>query len=126
MFKFNINYLILAIILFGVEALIGIYAHDAFIRPFMGDLLIGVFIYCVIKSFIASPVWPTAIFTLLVCYAAETMQYFHFLNHMGWQHSKLAQIVFGTTFSWGDLLCYTIGMMMVLLTERLTRTIQQF
>src|ERR1700752_2122684 len=102
MFKFKINYFILAIILFIIEAIIGLYTHDAFIRPFMGDLLIGVFIYCVIKSFIASPVWPTAIFTLLVCYTAETLQYLHFLDHMGWQNSKLAQIVFGTTFSWGD------------------------
>jgi hypothetical protein len=45
---------------------------------------------------------------------------------MGWQNSRLAQIVFGTTFSWGDLLCYTVGLMMVLLIERLTRATKLF
>ena len=122
MLKFNIRYFGLAIVLFLVELYIGLYMHDAVIRPYGGDLLIGIFIYCFLKSFIATRVKPTAVLVLLICYTAELMQYLHFLNHVGWQNSHWARMIFGTGFSWIDMLCYTLGMLIVLQLEMIIRS----
>ncbi|WP_448701841.1 DUF2809 domain-containing protein [Mucilaginibacter sp. AW1-3] len=126
MIQFNIRYFALTVILFFIELYIGFCVRDAIIRPYGGDLLIGIFIYCFLKSFINAPVMPVAILVLMVCYIAEVLQYLHFLNYMGWQNSHLARMVFGVGFSWIDMLCYTAGMLIVLLAERARYAIQKF
>jgi nitric oxide reductase large subunit len=75
MFKFNVKYFGLTIVLFIIEVLIGVYMHDAIIRPYGGDVLIGILIYCFVKSFINTPVWPTSIAVLLFCYLVETLPF---------------------------------------------------
>ncbi len=119
MLKFNIRYFLLTLALFITEVLIGVYAHDRWIRPYGGDVLIGILIYCFIKSFFKLSVWPTTIAVLLFCYVVETLQYFHFVGMIGLAHSRVACIVLGTSFSWVDMLSYTIGMGLVVLMENL-------
>lgn len=120
MLKFNIGYFIWAVVLFGVEVVIDLYVHDAFIRPFFGDFLVVILLYCCFKSFLSTPVRPTAIVTLLIAYLIETLQYFHFIYRLSLQNSGIARAILGTSFAWGDLLAYTLGISLVMLIE-LTR-----
>ena len=76
MLKFKLKYFILAAILFLIEVLIALFIHDNFIRPFVGDVLVVILIYCFIKSFLNSPVVITAIAVLLFAYLIEVLQYF--------------------------------------------------
>lgn len=118
LFRFNSNYFILSVILFGVEVLIALYLHDAYIRPFGGDFLVVILIYCVVKSFLRCTVNRAVIFVLLFAYLIEILQYFHLVNLLGLEHSTIARIVLGTYFAWTDMLMYTLGMLLVWLVER--------
>ncbi|HEX8019894.1 DUF2809 domain-containing protein [Mucilaginibacter sp.] len=115
--KLNRSYLILTLILFITEVFIGIYLHDRLIRPFGGDLLVVILIYCLIKSFLNTPWLKTAVGTLIFSYIVEISQYFNLLSHLGLQNSKVAGILLGHSFSWGDMLCYTIGISIVMIIE---------
>jgi hypothetical protein len=104
--------------LFGIEILIAKFAHDPIIRPYVGDLLVSILIYCFVKAFLPTPVLPTALGVLLFSYAIEVMQYFHIVNRLGLQNSKTASTVIGTSFEWIDLIAYTAGIALVLYLEK--------
>jgi hypothetical protein len=118
MIKFNIGYFLWAVALFGVEVLIAAYLHDPVIRPFGGDFLVVILLYCFIKSFLNSPAGPTALVTLLIAYGIEISQYYKLIYRLGWDHSAIARNVLGTNFAWGDLLAYTLGIALVRLIEQ--------
>ncbi|HIB66328.1 MAG TPA: DUF2809 domain-containing protein, partial [Phycisphaerales bacterium] len=40
------TYLVLTLLLLAVEVYIGLYVRDSFIRPFVGDMLVVVLLYC--------------------------------------------------------------------------------
>lgn len=116
--KFNRNYFVLAILLFIIEILIAKYVHDRFIRPYMGDTLVVMLIYCFVKSFINKPVLPTALWVLAFAFLIETLQYFQIVNLLGLQHSKVASIMIGTSFAWMDIYAYIAGIIVILIIER--------
>jgi hypothetical protein len=116
--KFNFYYFGLTVILFIAEFFIGTYLHDAIIRPYGGDFLIVIFLYCLIKSFVQTPVNSTAFWVLIWAYVTETLQYFHFVDVLGWHDSKLANVILGNFFAWGDIIAYTLGIALVLVVER--------
>lgn len=118
MLTFNKKYLLLTILLFLIEVLIALYVHDNFIRPYIGDLLVVILIYCFCKSFFNLPSIPLALGVLVFSYCVETLQYFNVVKQLGLSHSKIANIVIGNSFSWEDILCYTIGIGIVLFFEK--------
>jgi hypothetical protein len=115
---FRIKYLLLTILLFVIEVLIALYIHDKIIRPYIGDLLVAILIYCFLRTFINLSVITTAMLTLLFSYTVETLQYFKIVDLLGLHDSKIARIIIGTSFEWSDILSYTIGIAIVLLVER--------
>lgn len=116
---FNLRYFTFAAVLFIVEVLIALYMHDMVIRPYGGDFLVVILIYCFVKAFFNWPVLKTAVCTLIFAYAIEVSQYFHLVNILGLEHSKLARTVIGVGFSFIDLLCYTLGIILVIAIEKL-------
>lgn len=117
MLRFNYVYFILTIPLFIAEFVIGMYMHDRFIRPYFGDFLVVILIYCLVKAFFDTPVGFTAITVLLFSYIVETTQYFHLINLLGLARSKAACLILGTHFSFTDMLMYTLGIILVLFAE---------
>ncbi|MEO6523274.1 MAG: DUF2809 domain-containing protein [Mucilaginibacter sp.] len=113
-----------AIAIFLIEVYIATYVHDTIIRPYIGDLLAAILVYCTVKSFINTPVLKTAIYVLLFCYLIEISQYFHLVDHLGMRQSRLAHVLLGSYFTWVDMLCYTLGMLIVLAVEMLNPTTQ--
>jgi len=114
MFTFNKKYCSICLTLFVVEVFIAVYVHDDIIRPYAGDLLAVIFLYCGIKSIINAPVKKTAISVLLFSFILEISQYFHILYYAGLQNCKLANVVLGNSFAWIDLLAYTLGTVIIL------------
>lgn len=117
MLKFNKIYFGLTILIFIIEVLIALYVHDTIIRPYIGDVLVVILIYCFVKSFLKIKVMPTAVFVLLFAFGVETLQYLNIVDKLGLQNSKIARTVIGTSFSWIDILTYIIGISIVLLVE---------
>jgi len=118
MLQFNRKYFILATLLFITEVLIALYLHDSIIRPYGGDFLVVILIYCFVKSFVNTPVLPTAIAVLLFSYMIEALQYIHIVDRLGLQNSKLASTIIGTSFAWTDIFAYTLGISAVLYIEK--------
>lgn len=119
MLTFKRNYFILTVLLFIIEVLIALYVRDRIIRPYGGDVLVVILIYCFIRTFFKWPVVPVAIGTLLFAFLVETLQYFKIIEILGLQDSKFFRIIIGTDFAWADMLSYTIGIAIVLLAEKL-------
>lgn len=117
MLTFNKKYFLVFLLVFVTEVLIALYVHDNFVRPYLGDVLVVILIYCFVKSFVKVNVWTAAVGVLLFAFAVEFAQYLNLVEVLGWQESKLARTVIGTSFSWLDLLTYVIGIGVVLLAE---------
>jgi Protein of unknown function (DUF2809) len=118
-FHFNKYYFYCTILLLAVEIFIAKYIQDDIVRPYIGDMLVVILIYCFVKSFIATKIIPTAIAVLLFSYFIEAMQYVKIVNILGLQEYKMARIIIGTSFSWVDILMYTIGIIIVLVVEKI-------
>lgn len=119
MLTVNKNYLYFTVLLFIVETLIAIYVHDQFIRPYLGDVLVVILIYCFVRSFLKIPVVLAAFGVLLFSYFIELLQYFNFVTLVGLENHKIARIVLGSSFEWLDIVAYTFGFFLVLLLENL-------
>lgn len=117
MFRFRKEYAWAALLLLLAEIFIAVFIHDGFIRPYFGDLLVVILIYCTVRSFFALPVWKTALSTLLFAYIIETLQYLSIVERLGLGNSRLANIIIGNAFAWMDMLMYTLGIAVVLLWE---------
>lgn len=115
--QFNKKYFTIAVCIFITEVVIALFLHDEIIRPYIGDFLVVILIYCAVKSFLNTPVLPTAFAVLLFSYVVEFSQYFHLVNHLGLQNSKLARTIIGTSFEWADLAIYTAGIATVIIIE---------
>ena len=118
LFKFNQRYFLLTVLLFIIEVLIALFVDDRFIRPYFGDFLVTILMYCFVRSFLNTPVLPTAIAVLVFSYFIETLQYFQLVSRLGLQHSRFARTVLGSSFEWMDLVAYTLGIVLVIYLER--------
>lgn len=118
MLTFNKNYFFLTIFLFFVEVGIALYINDSFIRPYLGDVLVVILIYCFVKTFLKTPIIATALFVLLFSFTIELLQLLKMVKILGLEQYKIARIVIGTSFSWADLVCYTIGIGIVIFAEK--------
>lgn len=119
--RFHTQYFIITVILFVIEILIALYVNDSFIRPYLGDLLVVILIYCAIRAFFDTPVVATAIGVLAFSFLVELLQYFNIISVLGLQHNRLARVVIGTSFTREDLIAYAAGIVIVLLVEKNTR-----
>lgn len=115
--RFHKVYFALMLALFLTEVLIAVYVHDHIIRPYVGDVLVVMLIYCFIKSFFATPVLPTAIAVLFFAFLIEGLQYVQLVNRLGLQNNKIASTVIGNSFAWMDVLAYVVGVVIVLGVE---------
>lgn len=116
--KFSPFYAISTLLLFVTEVLIALFVHDQFIRPYVGDFLVVILIYCFVKSFLNTRVVPTALGVLVFAYTVELLQYFRIVEVLGLQHSRAARIIIGSAFEWQDMLAYTMGILIVVLVEK--------
>lgn len=119
MFKFQKIYFALTVSLFLTEAFIAAYVNDSFVRPYFGDFLVVILIYCFVRSFWQGRVMTTALAVLLFSYFVEVTQYFKLIKHLGLQNSTAAKIILGNSFAWSDMLAYTLGILLVIIVEEL-------
>lgn len=118
MLTFNKTYFIFTILIFLIEILIALFANDSFVRPYLGDVLVVILIYCFIKSFFKLPFVPVALFVLIFAFSIELLQFLNIVEKLHLEQSKIARTVIGTSFCWIDLLTYIIGIAIVIGIEK--------
>jgi len=117
--KFNKLYFVLSIILLIVEIFIGTFVHDSIIRPYIGDFLVVILIYCLLKSFFDIRFDVACAYVLIFSYSVEILQYFKIVEILHLQHIKIARIIIGTSFAWVDIIAYSAGIALVFIVEKL-------
>jgi hypothetical protein len=117
--QFNRNYFALTILLFFIEVYIALFVNDNFIRPYIGDVLVVILLYCAVKSVFNLPVMATALAVLLFSFGIEFLQYANFIEKIGLKTNTLARTVLGHSYSVADLMAYTIGVIVVITVEKL-------
>ena len=115
--KFRAKYLFVFAGILLTEVWIALFVNDQIIRPFVGDLIVILLMYAFVRVFIE----PRNHIVLAVCilvfaYLVEIGQYFELVSRLGLVDSEIAWIVIGTSFDWLDLLAYTIGFMIVIVS----------
>src|SRR5688572_29080729 len=118
MLTFNKNYFAFVILFFAIEVLIALFVNDNFVRPYLGDVLVVILIYCFIRSFIRLPVSTVATIVLVFSFSLEFLQYVHIVEKLGLEKSSIARTVMGTSFAWNDLLAYVVGVAIVMVVEK--------
>lgn len=113
------KYSIFALALLITEILIALFVKDRFIRPFFGDYLAVFFVYCSLRAFIRTNSYQKiALLSLLISYFVEFLQYFKFIEITGLAKYKVLAVVIGNSFSWYDMLAYTLAYFSILILEK--------
>ena len=115
---FNKKSFIINIVLFVCLVLIAMYVKDRFIRPFFGDVLVVIWLYYFLESFVNIKTKYLAIFVLLFAYALEFAQYLDVVTFFAIEN-KIVKIVLGSTFDIFDILAYTMGYGIILGIKRI-------
>ncbi|GAB4166571.1 MAG: hypothetical protein Tsb0033_28610 [Winogradskyella sp.] len=115
--QFNKNYLVLAHTLFLVELAIAFIIKTGFIRYTFGDYLVVILLYAIFRGCTNMSVRASALVVLFIAYGIEFLQLTPFLAYFNLQDSITAKLIFGSTFQFGDLAAYTLGIITVLLIE---------
>lgn len=102
-------YAIVFFILLFIEVLIALFVHDRFVRPYVGDIIVVVVVYCFVRIVIPEhfrlmPLW---VFLFAVC--VEMLQYFRIVEVLGVENNAFLRTLIGTSFAWEDILCYAVG-----------------
>jgi len=113
--QFSKNYFLFALFLFILELCV-LYTKG-FIRHTLGDFVVVIFLYCLLKSFIPISYLKAALLVFLFSFAIELIQLTPFLTYFNLENSKIAKTVFGNTFSIQDLIAYTLGIGFIVLVE---------
>lgn len=117
-FRLHLKSFLIFLLIFMVEVLIALFVRDKFVRPYGGDILVVIMIYYFLKSFIETKPINLVVGTLLFAYLVEIGQYFKMVEVLGVHENKLMTIILGSSFSWGDMVCYTVGAAICLLIDR--------
>ncbi len=80
-----------------------------FVRYTVGDIVIAAFIFWVIRAVAGLGVLRSAMVAIVITYGVELAQAARMLERLSIPRNRLTELVFGTTFTWGDLVAYTIG-----------------
>jgi hypothetical protein len=121
MLTFNLKYFLLAIIFFITEVFIALFVRDGFIRPYVGDYLVVMLIYCAVKTFVKAAPLKTAAGVLIFSYVVEVLQYLDIVERLGLSGNVIAKTVIGYGFEWWDILAYTLGVITILIMEQQTK-----
>jgi uncharacterized membrane protein len=119
--QFRKGYFVSAMLLLIIEICIALFLNDKFIRPYVGDFLVVILLYCIVKAFLKISVARACLAVLVFAYLIECLQYANVLKLFGWEHIKLLNIILGHSFDWADIAAYTAGIMATYLVEKLRR-----
>ena len=106
-FKRRLPYLIATVLLLVVEIFIGVFVHDNFVRPYIGDVLVTVLL-CTFGQMIFLKCRFIPIVVFLFSAVVELCQLIELDRILGIEGSVLG-IVVGSTFDVADIVCYAVG-----------------
>lgn len=106
---FRPAYAIAAFVIFAIEVMIALFVRDAFIRPYVGDVLAVILVYSALRAVTRLGIMPAIAITLAIALAIEFAQFFNLLDALGLRSNRIAATVLGGSFDVMDLVAYATG-----------------
>ncbi|WP_167959186.1 ribosomal maturation YjgA family protein [Anaerosporobacter faecicola] len=107
--KKRTKYIIAFFLLLFVEVIIAVYVHDSFIRPYGGDVLVVMVLYCLIRIWIPDCCRLLPLYIFLFAAGVELLQYCRLVQVLGVENNPFLRIVIGSVFDIKDIICYGVG-----------------
>lgn len=110
--KRRIAYGLTFFLLTVTEVLIGMFVHDSFVRPYLGDVIIVIVLYSFVRIFMPEnfTYLPAVIFIFAV--GVELLQGLNIADRLGIQ-SQLLRTIIGTVCDIRDIYCYAAGCILI-------------
>lgn len=102
-----------------IEIVIALFVHDRFIRPYVGDTLAVILVYCFFRAVTAWRPLPCALAAMAVATVIEFGQLVGVLHWIGLGENRIARIVLGSGFEAMDFVAYAAGAVIAVVVERL-------
>ena len=96
-------------VLMIMEICIALFVHDAFVRPYVGDMLVTLLLCCMARVVFPEKMRLLPLFVFLFAACVEVGQYFDLVALLGLEDNRFISIALGRTFSIIDIVCYAVG-----------------
>ena len=107
--KVRIGYAVSTLLLIITEVLIALFVHDHFVRPYLGDVLVVIAVYCAVRIIIPIKCKLLPLFVFIFAVGVEVLQYFDIVTLLGLEHNAFMKTLIGSSFDMKDIACYAAG-----------------
>lgn len=107
-----------AAVLFACEVLIAVYAKG-FVRNHLGDVLVVILLYCLVRTFFRGFRMLLPVYIFLFAVLVEAAQACRITDMLSISRESVLAVVTGTSFDWGDILCYAAGSVACIACDKL-------
>lgn len=97
------------LVLLATEVVIALYCFDDFIRPYVGDVLVVILLYCLVRAFFPDRIKLLPLWIFIFACLVEVGQYFNYVELLGFSDNPILSTAMGTSFAFEDIVCYFIG-----------------
>ncbi|MCL1137362.1 DUF2809 domain-containing protein [Shewanella pneumatophori] len=118
-FRFCLEKAVISFSLLLVLIFIAAFVRDTFIRPIVGDVLVVVWLYYLLASFLKLSIRALVVMTLSIAFSVEFAQYFNVPSLLGIEPATVIGTILGATFDWLDLIAYITGGVLCVAIESL-------
>ena len=100
-----------------VLVFIALFVRDTFIRPILRDVLVVVWLYYLLASFLPLRTRTLILMTLSIAFSVEFAQYIRVPKLLGIESGSVIGTILGATFDWLDLIAYITGAVLCVVIE---------
>lgn len=118
--EINRKYMLAFVSLLIIEIIIAVFVNDTFIRPYVGDMLVVILMYTLIRGIVKKPIRGLPIYLFIFASAVEMAQYYSVMEKLDLPDNKIMSIIIGNTFDIKDILCYLFAVVILILWEKRT------
>lgn len=115
--KKRIIYALLFIAFLGIEFAIALFVHDSFVRPYVGDMLVVIVIYFLVKTVFTKPNRLLPLYIFVFAALVEVAQFLNIPALLGIGKNTAFGIAVGSVFDVKDIFCYLAGCLCLFVIE---------
>ena len=115
----RLTYFLIFFGLLATEIVIALFVNDAFVRPYVGDMLVTLLLCCLCRVIVPNNVRLLPVYVFIFAAAVEIGQYFDLVALLDLENNRILSIALGRTFSWLDIGCYAGGCAAAFLVDQI-------